>query len=205
MLNRHNFQIAEMLPKDGDTLIERGIWIGPGATVETDGAHLITVTAPEAQPSLFPETDGIQPAEEFQPFVLDRESALRIAKALPKKCDDPSKFAAIDASSDDCAKATLAVNEVIREDILRARKLEGNYPDVQRAIPDTESARFEISLSAWRLAAILKQFEKFTAANMTPSVTLRLYDAQRGVRMDAESNGQRMTAVLMPLRQEDKA
>ena len=196
MLNKFNFSIAALI--DGDAIGPiAGILVSPDSTVETDGHQIVMVSAPEAQPSLFPADDGISEADDFTPFVLDKESALKLAKVMPKpKEGNAREMAVIDISTETDGTATLAVNDDERRTIVKSEKIVGVFPDVVRIIPDTSGARFEISFNSDILVPVLKAFQGFLG-----TLTMRLYAALRGVRIDAEADGQKMTAVVMPLRQ----
>lgn len=195
MLNKFNFVIASLIDSEAIGPIS-GLFISPGSTVETDGRQMVIVTAPQAQPSLFPADDGISEAEEFTPFVLDKESALKFAKIMPKpKEGGPREMAIIDISTETDGTATLAVNDDERRAIIEAEKITGPYPDSVQLMPDIDGARFEISFNSDILVPVLKAFQGFSG-----SMTLRLFNASKGMRIDAELDGQKMTAVVMPTR-----
>jgi hypothetical protein len=195
MLNRFNFSIAALIDTESIGPIS-GLLVSPTSTVETDGHQLIVVTSPESQPSLFPPDDEIADAEEFTPFILDRDSALKLAKIIPKpKEGAPRELAVIDISTETDGTATLAVNDDDRRTIVKSEKIAGDYPNFGTLIPPVESARFEISFSSDLLGKILSAFEKFSG-----QITIRLFGANQGARIDAERDGQVMTAVVMPMR-----
>ncbi len=193
MLNKFNFQIASLI--DGELVGPvSGLLVSPGLTVETDGFQIVTVTAPEAQPSLFPLDDCISEAEEFTPFVLDKESALKLAKIMPKpKEGNQREMAVVDISTESDGTATLAVNDDERRTIIKSEKIVGQFPAVERMIPPIEGAQFEIAFNSDILVPVLKAFQGFSG-----SFTMRLFASDRGVRIDAECDGQHMTAVVMP-------
>jgi len=204
VLNKHNFAIAAMLPQDDEVIAAaRGLYVSPERTIETDGHHLIMVTAPQVQPTLFDPPEGIEAAENWTPFMLDRETALKIAKAIPKRNNDApeTNIAAIDVSTEAGENATVAINELVRQDIFRARKIDADkYPDVDKLIPDRDDARILIAFNADLIADILKIFQKFAGDAAVPMVIFRLYEAGKGMRIDAEVEGQNMTAYVMPMR-----
>ena len=195
MLNKFNFAIASLLDSEamGPTA---GLLVSPGSTTETDGRQLVVVTAPEAQPSLFPPDDGIIEAEEFTPFVLDKDSALKLAKVMPKPKEGNSReMAVIDISTETDGTATLALNDDERRVIIKSEKLVGDFPNMGRMIPGKDGARFEIAFNTDVLVPVLKSFHAFSG-----SITMRLFGADTGMRIDAEADGQIMTAVVMPMR-----
>lgn len=205
MLNKHNFQIAELAPQDEERLILCGIRVTPEGTSVCDGHMAMTVSSFEnVQPSLFEEMEGVIPAEHFSPFVLDRESALRIAKAIPKKASDADAvYPIVDATTENNDRAMVSINDIFRQEIIRARKIEGNFPDVSKVIPDRDRARFRMRLSPDLLLACLKVAQRFCAANETLSVELSIFDTGDPLRIDAVALGQTLTAVIMPMKSGD--
>src|ERR1039458_1006541 len=100
MLNRINFSIASLIDSDAIGPMA-GILVSPDSTMETDGHQFVIVTSPEAQPSLFPADDEITEADEFTPFVLDKASALKLAKIMPApKEGNAREMAVIDISTE---------------------------------------------------------------------------------------------------------
>ena len=195
MLNKFNFSIASLLDGDAAGPIA-GLLVSPHSTTETDGRQLVIVTAPEAQPSLFPADDGIMEAEEFTPFILDKASALKLATVMPKpKEGDTREMAVIDVSTETDGTATLAINDDERRVIVKSEKIAGDFPNVGKLIPDIDRARFEISFNSDLLVPVLKAFQAFSM-----SMTIRMFDSTGGMRIDAERDGQTMTAVVMPMR-----
>jgi hypothetical protein len=200
VFNKHNFEIAKLASTEESRFTINGIYVTPGATYVTDGHLAVKVTAPAVQPSLFPATDGIEAAEWFSPFVLDRETALKVAKAIPKKGGPSSQIVAIDTSTEVDSSATMAVNELVRQDIIRSQKLPSEFPDIEKILPDPNAARFTIAFSPALLLSLAQQIDKFCGGMQVPTVVIRLYDAQKGVRFDADGIDQKLTAVLMPQR-----
>lgn len=204
MLNRHNFQIAELAPDDPELYPLKlcGIYVTPGGTFETDGSQCVFVSAPELQQTLFDPPDGVEPAEDFTPFILPREQALKVAKGIPKtKEKDEQNCAIIDQRSEEGNEATLAMQDATWQDVLTTRKIEGKFPDISRIIPNKDASRITIALDVHRFASLLKCFARFCKSGNDPRITLRIYgQGEAGMRIDAEGVGQEMVAVIMPLR-----
>lgn len=197
MLNRNNFIIGKLI--DPDTMPPiNGLLVTPEGTAETDGHQIIVVSAPASQPGLlplFPDADNIEEAQWFSPFVLDKESAVKLSKVLPKPDDNQAReMAIVDVSTEVDGTATLAANDDERRIIVKAEKVMGKFPDFERIFPELDKAQFEITFDPAILVPVLKAFEKFGN-----SVTLRLY-GMRGMRIDAEAAGQTMRALVMPMR-----
>jgi hypothetical protein len=201
MFNRHNFEIAKLLNAEDDSAAAlRGVYITPDATYVTDGHIAVKVTAPEIQPNLFEATDGIEAAQYFTGFILDRDTALKVAKAIPKKGDPSSMIAAVDTSTEVNGRSTIAVNEIFRQDIIRSQKLEGTYPDINKFLLDPDKAKFTVAFSVELLAGLLAAAQSFCRGMNTGRVVLRLYGPSEGMRLDADGLEQKFTAMIMPLR-----
>jgi hypothetical protein len=205
MFNRHNFEIAELAPQEEGRLVFCGIYVTPAGTCETDGHQAVIVSDQNTeQPNLFGDIEGVVPAEHFTPFILDRESALKISKAIPKKAsNDAAKYAVVDATSENNENAMVSVNDVFRQEILRARKISGTFPDLSRVMPAPEKALVTMSVNPELLGNVLKVAQKFCKGHGSPSVTLRFYPAGNPIRIDVQGDGQSFTAVVMPMRADD--
>lgn len=206
MFTRWNFDIAGLLPSDQDALLPAaaGLLVSPERTVETDGHQLVVVTAPEGQPNLFDQPDGLEEAQYFTSFLMDRDSALKIAKSIPKRNPDApeNSMAMLDVHTEAESDSTIAVTEDVRRAIFKSIKRDAaKFPDPERVIPDLDGARFEIKFNADVLVPILRLFQKFSGQDSPfAPISIRLYGPDKGVRIDAEACGQKMTAVVMPLR-----
>ena len=117
-----------------------------------------------------------------------------VTSPAPKE-GNSREMAVIDISTETDGTATLAVNDDERRTIVKSEKITGTFPSLARITPNIAEAKFEISFNSDTLAPVLKAFQGFAG-----TLTLRLFSALRGVRIDAESEGQKMTAVVMPLR-----
>lgn len=206
MFTRFNFEIAGLLPSDPEALIPvaAGLLVTPERTVETDGHQMVVVSAPESQPTLFDQPDGLEEAEFFTPFIMDRESALKVAKLMPKRNPEApeNSMALLDVHTESESDSTIAVTEDVRRSIFKSIKRDAaKFPDPDKVLKDASAARFEIQLNADLLVPLLRIFQKFAGQeNHVPALTIRLFGPQDGVRVDAEACGQKMTAVLMPMR-----
>jgi hypothetical protein len=201
MFNRNNFEIAKLLSAEAEASnVHRSLRIEPEATIATDGHLIVKVTAPEVQKDLFTPIDGFSAAEWFTPFLIDRETALKIGKAIPKKGLPSTQLAAVDCSTEVNGKATIAVNELIRQDVITSEKVESKYPDYERTFPNPKKAKMLIAFDPELLANLLTVVQAFCKTHESRQVVLRLYGAQEGLRLDADGIGQHLSAVIMPQR-----
>lgn len=203
MFTKHNFKIASLLPSSTEDLPPSfsGLYVSPERTIETDGHQMVIVTRPESQPGLFSSPDGLEDAEFFTPFVMDRDTAIKLAKSMPKRDKDAPErgMAMVDVHTEAESESTVAITEDIRRVICKSAK--GNaerFPMPEKLLKPDDEARFEVRLSPDILAPLFQIFQGFCAF---PSVTIRLYDQNDAVQITAEGNdGQKMTALVMPMR-----
>jgi len=183
-----------------------GVYVTPEGTYETDGHQAVMVTAVEQQQALlFDEESGVEIADFFTPFILDRESALKVAKAIPKKTENvEATYAVVDATTENNERAMISVNDIYRQEVLRARKIEGNYPDIAKVIPDADTAKFTLRMNPVLLLGVLKSLQKFCAGHECRSVEVRLFGAGKPIRIDADGLTQKMTAIVMPMRADEE-
>lgn len=202
MFNKNNFEVAKLLSVDDDVpTSHRVLRITPEGTQATDGHLLVKVSAPKTQqPMLFPPMTGIEAAEWFTPFCIDRETALRIAKSIPTKGEPETRMVAVDTNTEVNGDAIMAWNELLRESIVRSKKIEHEYPQLDRVIPEKDRAKITVCVNPYLLAALASAFERFAKTQGALQVVIRLYGPDKGIRFDAEGDGQEITAVLMPMR-----
>jgi len=204
MFTRYNFAIASLLATDEDGLIPGagGLFVSPERTMETDGHQVVVVTAPESQPNLFTQPDGLMEAEFFTPFIMDRESSLKIAKLIPKRDPDApeNSMVLLDVNTEAESDSTVAISENVRRAIFKSVKKDASkFPNIDKVLPDLYAAKFELTFNPDLLVSVLQQFKRFCAEDDV-NLTLRVYGAGKGVRIDAVACEQTMTAVLMPMR-----
>ena len=202
MLNRSNFLIAALCaePGDGKAMPLEGIYVTPEGTTACDGFIAATVSAFESdQASLFDEAEDVEPADFFTGFILPADVALKVAKAIPKKTmDEAAKYAVVDCTTEGSERAMLSVNQALRQDILRARKIEGQYPNAAKLIPSARSAKFTATLNGESLAALTKAVAAFCNAHNTDLVELTFHGEGKPLRIEAKGNGQNLVAIIMP-------
>ena len=86
MLNKHNFAIAKLAPKESTTRYTlAGIQVTPDGTAVTDGHMAVTVSATPTMAQEFPFVNGAVPVMIFLPFIMRRADAGDVVKQAPKK------------------------------------------------------------------------------------------------------------------------
>lgn len=205
MLNKHNLEIAKGCATSGRYKLE-AVQVTSKYTVTTDGGQLIKVTTPAVNAETFPIVPGVAPiTEDFKPFLLEASDALRIAKALPRKITIPILSNAAISSATDDTHAVVVTTDLQCGQTFTVRKIQGQFPDCERVIPDAEKADFAVDIDADKLRYICDRIIAFTG-RQSPC-RLHFYKANPGeptlpVRLDAHNSdtGQLLTAILMPVK-----
>jgi hypothetical protein len=207
MLNKCNFQIASLAPEgEGVPAILSGILVSPESTMVTDGGLGVMVSSVTSPQNLLFEAEGVEVADFFTEFVLDKESALKVAKAIPKPKKDgetTAKFAVVDATSENNDRAMVSVNDLNRQEILRANKIKGDFPKLIKAIPPKSKAKFTVHLDPHRLLAMATAVAKFCSAHASPTVSIGYYGPGQVLRFDVSAIQQDFTGVFAPQRADE--
>lgn len=209
MLNKCNFLIAKLCPEGDDApRALTGILVSPTRTMATDGGVAIVVSAAkDEQGGLFDEAEGIEPADYWSEFILDKETALKVAKAIPKKKKggEASQFAVVDATTEDNDRAMISINDFWCQDILRAKKIDGQFPKVEKLLKDKKRAKVTIHVDPHRLLLLAQRLEEFSRFHDVPSVEISWFGGGEVLRFDLIAEKQELSALLMPQRSEGSA
>ncbi len=207
MLNKHNLNIAALASKEASRFSLAGIHVSKERTAVTDGHVLMTVTRPTCAAATFPTPPGAPEAtDEHKPFIMPTADALAIAKQLPKKSSIPVILNAaicVESPADSSRVVRILTTDLERSQTNNVRPVDGNFPDIQRVMPDASKSKFRICLDVTKLISVLQQFDKFANEAGPNHKPVRLYftDNQHAVRIDADGgDGQHMTGVVMPFR-----
>ncbi len=91
LLNRYNLELAKLATADESRYSINAIYVTPTDTVVTDGHQLTIISAPAMPEENYPVIEGFEPCgKEFEPFLIDRKSALELAAAIPKTPNLPA-------------------------------------------------------------------------------------------------------------------
>jgi hypothetical protein len=176
MLNKHNLNLAKLAPTN-ERRLAAGIRVTPSITAVTDGSLLATVTTADMKPADTPEIPGFSGASlEFTPFTLDKDTALKVAKALPRRCHIPILNFAFVGKSEDNGHAELAVTDLDSPQVFRPKKVDhpSSYPDWEKVIPLPEHSTGKMVVNADALIALLQQ-AKDMAHTRSHAVKIELY------------------------------
>jgi len=201
LYNKFNFSIAKF---KGDRYELDGIYITPSETVATDGFRLIRVKSIKGNLNDYPKLPaGKQPKNNFQPFILSSQTALKIASELSKiKTTIPIlENAVITRAKKESVEITFTDLETFQS--ITARPKEATYPNYKEIINKREGKR--ILLDVKLLKDIVDFFNDFTTNKQ-----IELYIPKEntkpifftGTRRVDDDIEQRADAVLMPIKGE---
>ncbi len=207
LLNRYNLELAKLATADESRYSINSIYVTPTDTVVTDGHQLTIISAPAMPEENFPVIEGFEPCDkEFEPFLIDRKSALELAAAIPKTPNLPAlehvRIGTEVTDGFDRTALRFATTDLERARILQVRKPAGQFPDYTKVMPDHRNAKCSFYMNPALLETILGVFKRFAQRDNLKSVLFTYYDGDQAIRLDAENveTGQRMTAVVMPLK-----
>jgi len=205
MLNKANFLVTDFASKEESRYSLTAVQIRPEATVATNGHYLAWVSTNRSMaPADFPQVEGFEGGDkDFTPFLLETDCAKAIAKALPRKNTIPIlSYAAVHKNG---GPASICVTDLQNPQVFHPKPVEGQYPDIERVVPKIEDEKFSICVNAAYLQDIAKAYAQFTKGDRNQIMRIRFYGPSDSIRFDATNDdGQGMTAVLMPLRDERK-
>jgi hypothetical protein len=202
LLNRLNLMIAESAPEDGINRYSlSGILVSPTETIATEGHLVIRMTTipadAKAVNSNF-ETAGVVNGA-FEPFVLDRASALDALSLLPNsEWQERPKYAGI--AFEDSKPVVVVESEsgplrLIKTDSIASEK----FPKVDLVQPKTEPIA-TVRLNVTLLKEILDVAEAMWPERQNRGVVFKIHGPDTAVEIEADNSDQQMKALLMPMR-----
>lgn len=199
--NKYNFLIAKYFAPTKSARPEiTGILITPNKTVATDSFRLAVITTPEVSPEDIPALPNKRIVKGFNPFILPKETAIEILKAIPKGGLLPIvENAFLTQVNKEMVEFTTTDLDKIRS--VATRVIEGDYPNYKEVL--SEQCKYDnITLNIAFLIEILQFSKQFSGKSY---VTLRIpRDKKQPVRVNLENDlGQKATLLLMPVRDDD--
>ena len=202
MLNKHNFSIAKLAPKDATTKYTlTGIKVTPDGTAVTDGHMAVTVSATPTMASEFPFVNGSVPVDDFLPFIMRRADAEEVAKQAPKKQAYPVlDHIGIGAETVHNGHVQILITDLDSPQTRNFNKADCAFPDITRVTPDLAEAVSAVYVDADELIPMLQQAQKFQGKARTKGIKISLFGSERVLRVDATNEqGQNFMGLLMPI------
>jgi len=202
MYNKENFAVGKVASKDQYKQNLNSIYCHPKFTVGCSGPALMIVTTPKMDIEEMPSPQNEELVDKFEPFILDLNDAKKVEKSIPKKTSLPllSHVAILKSEN---GNAKFFTTDLQSQNITVSRKIDGEYPQFGKVFPKgkpIKTMRFDTRL----LKTLIDAIESAQGSPNTPHVDIDIYDnGNEGVVMFKSNNidtGQRITALLMPLR-----
>ena len=204
MLNKHNFAIAKLAPKDATTKYTlTGIQVTPDGTAVTDGHMAVTVSATPTPAQDFPIVNGSAPVDDFEPFIMRRADAEEVAKQAPRK----QAMAVLDhvgigAETVHNGHVQILITDSDSPQTRNFNKADCAFPDLAKVTPDPADSVSAVYVDADKLVPILQQAQKFQGKARAKGISIRLFGPDRVLRVDAKNEqGQKFMGILMPIRE----
>ncbi|MDE1767363.1 MAG: hypothetical protein KGI27_13985, partial [Thaumarchaeota archaeon] len=200
LYNRWNFELAKLAPKEDNRYMLSALLVEPGATVETDGHHLVKVTTPNHGTDFdqYPKPEGFSTIRPNKNHLLPRSAALDIAKNCPRKQSIPvlENAAMLEQPEGQIGFVTTDL-ETAKPVVVKETK--GQFPNYQAYIPN-DGATLTIGFNAQYMADLCSFMAKAGNAR-SHAVKMEFYGPDKPVKMTAKNpdTGQEITAVLMPM------
>lgn len=200
LLNRHNLGVVKFASTDKTRPAIETVHVTPKYTEATDGACLVRVTLPDADPADFPAIDGHTNGSTAEHIQLPASVAKSALRALPKG-RTVSRLPILGNASLDPATSSIACTDLESPTVLRytpdpAPTL---YPDTDRVFP-SDRPTATVNVDAKRLADLLAFLATVSGA-ANNGVTLEFHGDNRPLVIRADSSeGQEAVALLMTLR-----
>ncbi len=205
MLNKNNLNMAKLASKADSKYTLAGILVEPTRTVVTDGYSLMVMALPAILPDDFPKNGDVVATGTFEPFLLPSDTAAKILKVLPKKESIPilnhAAIGSVSKSENGGTQAVMMTTNLETSNRFDIHCIEGKFPNWQAVVSDPAAASMTLTANAEILIPLLQQF----VYAGSPAVTVRIYGPEAAIRFDGVSKeGQHITAMLMPMRGDDK-
>ena len=204
MLTKHNFAIGKLAPKETIGKYRLGgVHVTPEGTAVTDGHMAVTVSATATIAQEFPFVNGAVPVDDFVPFMLSPEDAQEVAKQAPKKQRLPVlDHVGIGAETVHNGHVQILLTDLDSPQTRSFNKKDVGFPDLANVTPDPSESESVVFVDVDKLIPLLQQVQKFHGKARSRGVRIRLFGADRVMRVDAKNEQeQEFMGILMPWRE----
>ena len=166
-------------------------------TLSTDGHALLFVPYPEADAKDAPKIDGVDAASPSpaQPFLLAIPEALKAAAMVGKAKRHASPFVTLIQAEIKGDAIAFGATDLSNAQVMRVPRLEGEFPEVGRVIPDYGKA-MAITMNIDQLLQGLKALRGATTDDV---VTIRVIDDQQAIGLSCNDGA---ALLVMPVQVE---
>ncbi len=200
MYNKENFLVGKAACKDRGRYNLNSIYCHPKYTVGCDGHRLMIVTTPKMDIAEMPIPEGGELTDKFEPFILALNDAKKIEKTIPKKVTLPIlQYVALVKS--DNGNAKFFTTDLQSQNITVSKKIEGEYPQFGKTFPKGKPIA-SIKVDTNLLRTLLEAMEDAQGSRSVPDVIIEIRTNEGPIVLKTNNpdTGQKITAILMPLR-----
>lgn len=198
LFDKASFAVRHAASDDAERPVLTGIYIETdGTTVATDGCLLAKVSPCDSAPcdDDFPKMrkELVGNAAPFEPFILPRESANAIVKAIPriKRLPILNHARLFESETMGNGSALFGVTDLETPTEFRAQKIDHEFPKYQKVVPAGEPAvRISFSVS------MLERLVKIAKEAGDAAIEFGIYAPTTGMTFKSG----RVSGVAMPLR-----
>ena len=212
LIHPNTLKVAKAASTDDQRFTLNSVYITPdGGGVATDG-HVLVKFTPRDMPDAkeYPPIEGMEGAtaadkEEpaLQPFILPSAAAAEILKAMPKKRTTLPilENIALDvAATNGNGSAVMGVTDLENPWIFRPKKIEDQFPDVDKVIPEMDKKpTIEIGLGIDTMLRALNTIKSLYPNSNHKGLRFKFYDANSAIRIEGSNNAGDIVAVVMPM------
>lgn len=203
LISRRNLE-AVLTDQSGSRTTLEGVFFREKDSVSTNSHVLVIVPYPKDDLEDFPRIEGIGDEDvEFESFILSREGIDKVLKNLPKgkQVTLPILYNAVvdlAATKNDPKHAVIGMTDLNSPVVIRAKKIEGPYPDVNQVIPSDAEVKYSIRIGLAALDNLLHVLKKSVDNPSHISVRLDMTGGETQIKFRCED----VTGLIMPWRRQ---
>jgi DNA polymerase III sliding clamp (beta) subunit (PCNA family) len=199
-LNKNNLLVGAMANKDGSHYNLNSIHLTKKFTEATDGHMLCRIDLPEQfEPEDVPIMVKTDKADFFDDAILSLDG-LKNVKFTKSQLPIVDGQVYIDVeSSNKNGKVKMATTDLDNVFETNARKIDGNYPDINLVLPKTP-AKFRIGVSAKLLREMADLIVKGKKGTDALTVLEFRSEVDPIMFLSKTNEGQKITGLIMPMR-----
>ena len=196
LLSKSELALAKLASTEESRYSLTAIAVEKDVTVVTNGHYLVTVEHGQFKDDTYPVTAGLEHAQpNGKPILVKSDAALAALKTLPKKNTIPV-----------LGNAALGTDGRVYTNTLDAvqsfeSKQEGTFPNWQAVMPKSDKKPHAVIAFSAAYLRLLADFVDKYGMGEAPTVKLTVYGDSDSAKFEARTaDGQKITAVLMPVR-----
>lgn len=194
LYNQHNLNVAK-IASTSDRPELAAVFCTDKKTVASDGYRLLEMSTPSNAVMEEFTGAGKKPMKGCEPFMISAK-ALSKVKIIRNKTLPGTEYVGL-GHLDDKRAELLTIDEDLNVQTHTINRVEGKYPDYQKIIPQGKPIA-EVQVNGEFLSSLLDIMSKLSVLK---AVTIKIYDTNAPIVLEASNENQKALGILMPLRQ----